>query len=105
MGVYVATAAPVSFNATAPLAMNATGPLAMDVTVTNQVGKTIQIRAVDPNTHVYGVTLCGGAPLENGQSCSGIAQDWIAVATDGSYDAGDPFDVWWGDGSYVTAHA
>ena len=81
----------------------------MNVSVHNLVGKTIQIRAVDPTTGKYGVTLCGGAPLTNGTSCTGIAQvghgectrrrltviirqDWIAVETGGGYDAGDPFD-------------
>merc|ERR1712086_546071 len=80
-------------------------PPVMNVSVHNLVGKTIQIRAVDPTTGKYGVTLCGRAPLTNGTSCTGIAQDWIAVETGGGYDAGDPFDQWWGDDTWRTAVA
>merc|ERR1711998_466339 len=80
-------------------------PLAMNVTVTNLAGVDLQIRAVDPNTGTHGVTICGGGPLANGTSCTGIAEDWIAAATGGSWDAGDPFDVWWGDESWRTAVA
>merc|ERR1711871_1484819 len=69
----------------------------------NNIGKTLQIRKVVNGK--YGITLCGGAPITNGNSCTGIQDDWIAVATDGSYDAGDIFSVWWGDSSWRTAVA
>lgn len=41
--------------------------------------------------------------MKNGSSCT-THDDFIAVADDGSWDAGDPFDLWWGDDSWRTAN-
>merc|ERR1711971_1211832 len=89
----------------AALSSAAPAPNGMNVSVYNYVGKTLQIREVDPDSGKYGKTLCGGAPILNGSHCTGIANDWIAVETGGGYDAGDPFSTWWGDDSWKTAVA
>merc|ERR1712205_239349 len=75
----------------------------MNVTVINKVGKPLQIRVVDPKTGKKGGTIC--AMPNQGDTCTGINQDWVASATDGSWDAGDLFDQWWGDDSWDQAVA
>jgi len=48
----------------------------------------------------YGPAFC---TMKNGSSCT-THTDFIAVAADGTWDAGDPFDAWWGDDSWRTAN-
>merc|ERR1711959_373662 len=76
-------------------------PMAMNVSVINNVGKPLQIRQVVQG--VKGGTIC--AMPKPGDTCTGIHTDWIASATDGSWDAGDVFSEWWGDPSWNTAVA
>lgn len=74
-------------------------------------GKTLNLRSVDPDTHQcvelllptvvrlvdrgvvescrYGPAFC---TMKNGSSCTSH-DDFIAVAADGTWDAGDPFDL------------
>merc|ERR1711998_338836 len=55
-----------------------------------------------PQSGKYGPASC---TMTNGSNCT-ATQDFIAVVADGTgrYDAGDPFDAWWGDDSWRTAH-
>eukprot|EP00658_Telonema_sp_P-2_P053968 TRINITY_DN4278_c0_g1_i3.p1 TRINITY_DN4278_c0_g1~~TRINITY_DN4278_c0_g1_i3.p1 ORF type:complete len:275 (+),score=54.65 TRINITY_DN4278_c0_g1_i3:266-1090(+) len=73
----------------------------MNVTTTNMVGCKVNLRSVDPSTGGYGPAFCS---MENGTSCTATT-DFIAVVADGTgrYDAGDPFDQWWGDESWKDA--
>eukprot|EP00657_Telonema_sp_P-1_P006272 TRINITY_DN2455_c0_g1_i1.p1 TRINITY_DN2455_c0_g1~~TRINITY_DN2455_c0_g1_i1.p1 ORF type:complete len:254 (+),score=58.00 TRINITY_DN2455_c0_g1_i1:103-864(+) len=73
----------------------------MNVTTINLVGCNVNLRSVDPVSGKYGPSFC---TMTNGSSCV-TTQDFIAVVADGSgrYDAGDPFDLWWGDDSWKDA--
>merc|ERR1711907_59944 len=77
-------------------------PSSMSVVLVNQVGCTVNLRSVDPQSGQYGPAFC---TMTNGSNCT-ATQDFIAVVADGTgrYDAGDPFDAWWGDDSWKTAH-
>ena len=85
-------------------APGSSAPVALDsmsVVLVNQVGCTVNLRSVDPQSGKYGPAFCS---MTNGQNCT-ATQDFIAVVADGSgrYDAGDPFDAWWGDDSWRNA--
>jgi hypothetical protein len=71
----------------------------MSVNCTNKYTKELQLRSVGPDGK-YGPSIC---TMTIGASCVATT-DFIAVATDGSWDAGDAFDAWWGDDSYKSAH-
>merc|ERR1711934_931415 len=75
----------------------------MSVTTVNNLGCAVNLRAVDPVSGKYGAAFCTMAT--NGSTCT-ATQDFIAVVADGTgrYDAGDPFDAWWGDDSWRSAH-
>merc|ERR1712010_43469 len=81
--------------------LSMTAAVTMNVTVINNVGKPMQIREVVQGKK--GGTIC--ALPNKGQTCTNIKSDWIASATDGTWDSGDIFSQWWGDDTWKTAVA
>ena len=55
------------------------------------------IEITDTRSHQRGAKLCD---LQTASSCT-VGKDFIVISGD---NAGDPFDVWWGDASWDKAH-
>merc|ERR1711934_8680 len=96
----------VVYSAPVSESVSSMAPMAMNVSVVNNVVREgsvvpLQIREVDQGKKKG--TICVIAKL--GDTCTGINKDWVASATDGSWDAGDIFSEWWGDPSWNTAVA